>query len=80
MATECKRWNHFTARSLCTSMAGILSDVYAALNQWATTHNPFYAQLTPSQISPDLLALIPFAVLIVILYLTGRGRMLAART
>jgi putative OPT family oligopeptide transporter len=61
-------------------MAGILSDLYDALDKWATTHNPFYAQLTPSQISPDLLALIPFAAMIVILYLTGRGKILAARS
>ena len=61
-------------------MAGISSDLYDQLNKWATSHNPFYAQLTPSQISPDLLALIPFAALITILYLTGRGKILAPRT
>ena len=37
-------------------MAGILSDSYNALGKWAAAHNPFYAQLSPSQISPDLLA------------------------
>jgi uncharacterized oligopeptide transporter (OPT) family protein len=61
-------------------MAGVLNDLYDKLDKWATAHNPFYAQLTPSQISPDLLALIPFAAMIAILYLTGRGRILAART
>ena len=53
-------------------MAGALSDVYDLLDKWALKHNPFYTQLTPAQMSPDLLALIPFAVLVVILYLTGR--------
>jgi len=60
-------------------MAGILNDYYDQLDKWATAHNPFYAQLTPSQVSPDLLALIPFAAMIAILYLTGRGKILAAR-
>ena len=56
-------------------MAGIpaLSDIYDRLDKWATAHNPFYVQLTPGQISPDLLSLIPFAVLVLILYLTARG-------
>jgi hypothetical protein len=60
-------------------MAGIFNDLYDALDKWATTHNPFYAQITPGQIPPDLLALIPFGAIIVILYLTGRGRILPAR-
>lgn len=58
-------------------MAGVLSDLYDSLDKWATAHNPFYAQLTPTQISPDLLALIPFALMVAILYLTGRGKILA---
>jgi putative OPT family oligopeptide transporter len=58
-------------------MAGALSDVYNNLNKWAAAHNPFYAQLTPTQIPPDLLALIPFAIMVAILYLTGRERILA---
>ncbi len=55
-------------------MAGIpaLSDIYDWLDKWATAKNPFYAQLTPGQISPDLLSLIPFVALVLILYLTGR--------
>jgi putative OPT family oligopeptide transporter len=58
-------------------MAGVpaLSDRYDTLDKWAKTHNPFYEQLTPAQLSPDLLALIPFAALVLILYLTGRGVM-----
>ena len=41
--------------------------------------HPFYARLTPAQISPDLLALIPFAAMVVILYLAGRGKILSGR-
>ncbi len=59
-------------------MAGVpaLSDWYDTLDKWAGTHNPFYTQLTAGQISPDLLSLIPFAVLVLILYLTGREKIL----
>jgi putative OPT family oligopeptide transporter len=53
-------------------MAGVLSDIYDKLERWASANNPFFTRLSPTQISPDLLALIPFAVLVVILYLTGR--------
>lgn len=52
-------------------MAGMLSDIYDRLEKWASAHNPFYAQ-RPGQLSPDLLALIPFAILVSILYLAGR--------
>jgi putative OPT family oligopeptide transporter len=58
-------------------MAGVLSDLYDKLDKWATTSNPFYADLTPTQISSDLLALIPFVAMVVILYLTGRGKILS---
>ena len=54
-------------------MAGVLSDSYDKLEKWASASNPFFTQLSPTQISPDLLSLIPFAALVAILYLTGRG-------
>jgi putative OPT family oligopeptide transporter len=60
-------------------MAGGFSELYDKLEKWASASNPFYAQLTPGQISPDLLALIPFAAMVIILYLAGRGKILAAR-
>jgi hypothetical protein len=60
-------------------MAGTLSDLYDRLDKWATAHNPFYAQVTPGQISADLLALIPFAALVLILYLTGREKILSGK-
>jgi putative OPT family oligopeptide transporter len=42
------------------------------LTEWATAHNPFFAGP-----HADLLALIPFTVLIVMLYLVGRDALLA---
>jgi len=60
-------------------MAGVpaLSDYYDQLHKWAEANNPFYANL--KAIPPDVLALIPFAVLVVLLYLTGRERILAGK-
>lgn len=56
-----------------------LSPKYDYLDKWAQQHNPAYAQLTPTHISPDLLSLIPFAVLVLLLYLTGRETILSGR-
>ena len=53
-------------------MMGPLSDQYDRLDKWASAHNPFYNDLSKTQISSDLLSLIPYAALVVILYLTGR--------
>ena len=60
-------------------MAGVpaFSDRYDQLGKWAEKNNPFYTPLNAGQISPDLLSLIPFAVLLVLLYLTGREKILA---
>ena len=60
-------------------MAGVpaLSDYYDKFDKWAAAHNPFYAQLSPTQIPTDLLALIPFAALVFILYLAARGTILS---
>ncbi len=65
------------------AIAGILIALVAAvpqldgLNQWIaekSAHNPLY-----SGASADLLSLIPFAILIILLYLTGREKILAHR-
>jgi hypothetical protein len=58
-------------------MAGVpfLSDRYDVLDKWAQAHNPFYERLTA--ISPDLLSLLPFAALVLLLYLAGRGAILS---
>jgi putative OPT family oligopeptide transporter len=55
-------------------MAGVpaLSDTYDRLDKWATAHNPFYAPINGISLSSDLLSLIPFVLLVGILYFTGR--------
>jgi putative OPT family oligopeptide transporter len=58
-------------------MAGVLTDQYNALHKWAQANNPFYTQLW--NVPPDVLSLIPFAALVIVLYLTGRERILKAR-
>jgi putative OPT family oligopeptide transporter len=55
-------------------MAGILVDFNRRLEEWARASNPFF-----SGPNADLLALIPFAVLIALLYLTGRELILKPR-
>ncbi len=62
-------------------MAGVpkLSGYYNKLHEWGEANNPFYAPLTPNQVSPDLLSLLPFAALVLILYLAGRGAILSGR-
>ena len=53
---------------------GALDDVDAAIVKWSTAHNPFYEG--PHS---DALTLIPFAVLMVVLYLVGREKLLAPK-
>jgi putative OPT family oligopeptide transporter len=48
-------------------MAGVLSDLDRGLTTWSTANNPFYGGP-----SADLMALLPFAGLVTILYFTGR--------
>ena len=57
-------------------MAGVpsLDKVSHRLEDWSTAHNPFFAGA-----NADLLALIPFAVLCVLLYLVGRDVLLASK-
>jgi hypothetical protein len=55
-------------------MAGLFDRVDAALANWANQHNPFYAGP-----NADALALIPFAVLTVLLYLVGREKVFAPK-
>ena len=57
-------------------MAGVpnLAPMNERIASWADTHNPFY-----SGPSADLLALIPFGVLCLLLYLVGRDVLLAAK-
>ena len=52
-------------------MAGVLVSLDHRLTEWAAAHNPFYG----GNIA-NLLALIPFVVLVVLLYLVGREMLL----
>jgi hypothetical protein len=51
-----------------------LKDTFDAIEKWATAHNPFFEGPYA-----DLLALIPFGVLCLLLYLVGRDVLLASR-
>ncbi len=55
-------------------MAGVLTDVNRGLTEWSTANNPFFEGPYA-----DALALIPFALLVVLLYLVGREKLLAGR-
>ena len=57
---------------LIAFLAGLLSDVDASLQRWALANNPFFEGPYA-----DALALGPFAVLILVLWLVGRGSLLA---
>jgi putative OPT family oligopeptide transporter len=51
-----------------------LADFSKSIEEWSTAHNPFFGGA-----SADLLALLPFIILCVLLYLTGRDVILTAR-
>jgi putative OPT family oligopeptide transporter len=53
-------------------LAGVLGDFDAALQKWATTSNPFYEGPWA-----DALSLLPFLLLIVLLWRVARGKWLA---
>ncbi|HEY8650140.1 MAG TPA: OPT/YSL family transporter, partial [Chthoniobacterales bacterium] len=57
-------------------MAGVpsLSEVSTRIEAWSTAHNPFF-----NGANSDLLAMIPFTLLSLLLYLVGRDVVLAAR-
>jgi putative OPT family oligopeptide transporter len=55
-------------------MAGVMERADANLTAWARVHNPFFAGP-----QADLLALIPFAVLTLLLLLVGREKLLASK-
>jgi hypothetical protein len=55
-------------------MAGVLTDVNTRIEHWSTVNNPFFRGP-----NADLLSLIPFAVLVVLLLLVGRGSLMAPK-
>ena len=54
-------------------LAGVLTDTNLKIEEWGRAHNPFF-----TGDSSNLLSLIPFVVLIVLLYLTGREKILTS--
>lgn len=56
-------------------LAGVLTDTNVKIERWANTSNPFF-----SGANANLLSLVPFVVLIVLLYLTGREKILSGGT
>lgn len=55
-------------------LAGVLTETNLKIEHWANTSNPFF-----SGANSNLLSLLPFIVLIVLLYLTGREKILTSR-
>jgi len=53
-------------------MGGVLVETAGTLQSWATNHNPFYSTAEWNRGRANLLSLLPFAALIVLLYLVGR--------
>jgi len=51
--------------------AGVLSDFQAKVDTWASEHNPIFAS--------DALSLIPFVILAVVLWATGRELLFAKK-
>jgi putative OPT family oligopeptide transporter len=55
-------------------MAGVLTDINDKISKWSSQNNPFFEGP-----NADLLALIPFALLIIFLYVVGREWVLAGK-
>jgi len=55
-------------------MAGIMGDFTERITAWSTLHNPFFAGPRA-----DFLSMIPFILLVVLLYLVGREAILRPR-
>jgi hypothetical protein len=55
-------------------LAGVLSDFDSAVTKWSAAHNPFF-----DGPHADLLALIPFAAIVVYLYLVAREKLLTPK-
>jgi hypothetical protein len=55
-------------------MAGVLDRFDASLTTWARDHNPFFAGP-----NADLLAMIPFILIVLLLWAVGRGKVMAPK-
>jgi uncharacterized oligopeptide transporter (OPT) family protein len=59
---------------LIAFMAGVMADVTARITSWSSSNNPFFEGA-----SADFLSLIPFALLVGLLYLVGREMLFRPR-
>ncbi|HXC61018.1 MAG TPA: hypothetical protein VN645_17005, partial [Steroidobacteraceae bacterium] len=57
---------------LIAFLAGVMGDLDATLQRWATGHNPFYEGPWS-----DLLSMLPFLGLSLLLWLVARGSLLS---
>jgi len=55
-------------------LAGVLTDTNVKIEHWANTSNPFF-----NGVNANLLSLLPFIVLMALLYLTGREKILSSK-
>ena len=55
-------------------MAGVLTDMSRGIEEWSAANNAFFRGP-----NADVLSLIPFAILVAILLMTGRGRLFAPK-
>jgi hypothetical protein len=62
---------------LIAIMSGFLTDYNTAIEKRSTDYNPFYSTADWNGHRADLLCLIPFVMLLAILYSTGRRMSLA---
>jgi hypothetical protein len=55
-------------------MAGVLTNINRSIEEWSAAYNPFFRG-----VQSDLLSLIPFIILVVLLYFVGKGSLLAPK-
>jgi putative OPT family oligopeptide transporter len=64
---------------LIAFMTGVLFDLTSGIERWSAAHNPFYSSEAWNGAWADGLALIPFLLIVLFLYLVGREKLLAGR-
>ncbi len=60
-------------------MAGYFTDAFNATKEWMLEHNPFFDEAPVIKPMADMLSLLPFIVIVVLLYAVGREWILAAK-
>jgi hypothetical protein len=60
-------------------MAGVLTKTTQGFEKWSLLHNPLFDEAKHPKPYADLLSMLPFALLVMLLYMAGREMILAAR-